>query len=120
MLSLSNHSNPDDIATIQTSHLLRVTVCTDSITATPPTPTTDLYIYKGTTALSSSTPIPLPTGCAEGHKIVIKSINGSAYVSSTQGIFNLSSSTTTTSAISISTYARAFIYTSLGWFCTYA
>ena len=120
MLSLANATQPDDIATIRTAHRLRITICTDSLTATPPTATTDIYIYKGTTSLSSSTPITLPTGCDEGHKIIIKSLNGGAYVSSTQGIINLSSTTTTTSAISISTYARAFIYTSLGWNLTYA
>ena len=120
MLNLSYNARPDDIATIQAAHLLRITICTDSIKSTPPTATTDIYIYKGTTALSSSTPIPLPTGGAEGHKIIIKSLNGSGYVSSAKGIINLSSTTATTAAISISTYARAFIYTSLGWICTYA
>lgn len=120
MINVSRKTRDDDLATLRTAKAMRIVICEDDQTTTPPTAQTDLYIYKGTTALSSSNYIKLPTGCYYGHRITIKSLNGIAYVQSDAGIISLNGSTSSTSTVNGSTYTRSYIYTRLGWVMAYS
>ena len=120
MYNLGIKDREDHVPSLGTAKNLRVTICTDNVSTTPPTKDTDFYIYNGTTALSSSVYITLPTSVPVGKTIVVRSLNGNLYVQSSSGLYSMSGTTKSTSAVSFgSTYARTFIYTSLGWFSTY-
>lgn len=120
MYNLGIKDREDHVPSLGTAKNLRVTICTDNVSTTPPTKDTDFYVYKGTTALSSSVYITLPTSVPVGKTIVIRSLNGNLYVQSSRGLYSMSGTTVSTSAVSFgNTYARTFIYTSLGWFSAY-
>lgn len=120
MYNLGIKDREDHVPSLGTAKDLRVTICTDDVSTTPPTKDTDFYIYKGTTALSSSVYITLPTSVPVGKTIMIKSLNGNLYVQSSAGIYAMSGTKKSTAAVSMgNTYMRTFIYTSLGWFAAY-
>lgn len=120
MYNLGIKDREDHVPSLGTAKNLRITICTDDQATTPPTSSTDLYIYNGKTALSSSNYITLPTGVPVGKTIMIKSLKGNLYVQSSVGIYAMSGTTKSTTAVSMgNTYMRTFIYTSLGWFAAY-
>lgn len=116
MLNLGRKERDDDVTTIGAAKHLNIVICTDSQSATPPTGTTDLYIYKGTAALSSTNYITLPSNVPYGKLIRIRSMNGNLYVQSDKGVFTTTGATASTAAVSMgSLQMKSFIYTSIGW-----
>lgn len=119
MYNLGIKDREDHVPSLGSAKNLRITICTDDLATTPPTSSTDLYIYNGTEALSSTNYITLPT-VSYGKVIMIRSLNGNLYVQSANGIYPMSGTSKSTSAVSFgNTYMRTFVYTSLGWMSAY-